>query len=275
MEITGKTKVVGLLGGDVSYSLSPLMHNACFSFLNMDWVYVPFNVSSKNLENAIKGLSALGVVGVNITIPHKIEVIKYLTKIDKKAEKMGSVNTIIFKEGEIFGLNTDGDGFVMSLKNIGFTLKDKNVLLIGAGGAGRAIGVSLAKEGIKRLAIFDVVPEKMVSLANSIDNVEVIILSKIETEGIDLLINATPQGMKDDDPLPCETEKIHPKMLVYDIIYKKTPLLINAEKRGAKIMDGSEMLIHQGALSFKMWTGIYPPIDVMRKALGRQKLANC
>lgn len=267
MEITGKTKVVGLLGGDVSSTLSPLMHNACFSFLNMDWVYVPFNVSPKNLENAIKGLSALGVVGVNITIPHKIEVMKYLTDIDEKAKRIGSVNTVIFKEDRSIGFNTDGDGFVSSLKNIGFELNGKNVLLIGAGGAGRAIGVSLAKGGIKRLAIFDVVFEKKVSLANSINNVEVIVLSKIETEGIDLLINATGLGMKDDDPLPCEVDMIHPKMLVYDIFYKKTPFLIEAEKRGAKIMDGSEMLIYQGALSFEIWTGIYPPIDVMREAL--------
>lgn len=268
MKITGKTKVVGIIGLPVSHTLSPLMHNSLFSFLDMDWVYLPFEVRQEALQKAIFGLSALGSIGCNVTIPHKIEVMKYLTHIDEKAKRIGAVNTILFKEGEIFGFNTDGDGFTSSLKDAGFILKDKNVLLLGAGGAARAIAISLQDMGIKRLSIFDKERQKAEDLAGSIDNVDAICLDKVETlKDIDLLVNATPCGMKDNDPLPCDISLLHPEILVYDIIYKKTSLLKEAEKRGAKIMDGMEMLIHQGALSFEIWTGIYPPIDVMRKAI--------
>lgn len=273
MKITGKTKIVGLVGGYLSHTLSPMMHNASFSFLNMDWIYVPFEVRAQNLKLAIKGLCCLGVVGVNVTIPYKIEVMKYITDISPKAKRIGAVNTLLFKEDKILGFNTDGDGFTSSLESIGYKLKGKNVLLMGAGGAGRAIAFSLQEKGVKKLAIFDLVNERKESLVRDIENIKdnrdviVIALDKIETQQIDLLINATPQGMKENDPLPCGIDNIHPGMLVYDIIYKKTPLLIEAEKRGAKIMDGSEMLIHQGALSFEIWTGVYPPIDVMREAL--------
>jgi len=269
MQITGKTKIVCLIGYPVGHSLSPKMHNACFLHLNMDWAYLPFPVKPENLEGAIRGLGCLGVVGCNVTIPHKIEAMKYLTEIDKKALKIGAVNTLLFNKGKIQGFNTDGDGFIASLKEIGFEPQGKNVLLLGAGGAGRAIGISLASCGIKKLAIFDLNEERGNSLGHSIEkDIEAVSLKKIENlDGIDLLINATPCGMKENDPLPCDPSLIQEGQIVYDVIYKKTPLLIEAEKRGARIMNGMEMLIHQGALSFKLWTGVYPPIDVMRKAI--------
>ncbi len=276
MKITGETRVVGLLGYPVGHTLSPIMHNQAFTHLNMDWFYLPFEVKPENLKEGVVGLSALGVRGVNLTIPYKIEAMKYLTGIDEKAKRIGACNTIVFNEDGITGYNTDGDGFVKSLKDIGFEVKDKNVYLIGCGGAGRAIGISLAASGIKKLALFDVSQEKKESLKKTIEeftNCEVFETLKER----DLLINATPLGMKENDPMPCDVSSIHKDMLVYDIIYKKTPLLIEAEKRGAKIMNGIEMLIHQGAESFEIWTGVYPPIDVMRKAIitSQESKARC
>lgn len=268
MKITGKTKIVGVIGLPISHTLSPLMHNSLFSFLDMDWVYLPFEVKPSALKSAIFGLSSLGIIGCNVTIPHKIEVMKYLTHINEKAKRIGAVNTILFKEEETIGFNTDGDGFIASLKNIGYDLKDKNVLLLGAGGAARAIAISLQDTGIKRLSIFDKQKERTKDLVSSIDNVDSISLDKVETlKDIDLLINATTCGMKEIDPLPCDVSLIHSDIFVYDIIYKKTRLLEEAEKNGAKTMNGREMLIFQGALSFEIWTGIYPPVDVMRKAI--------
>ncbi|MEW6006923.1 MAG: shikimate dehydrogenase [bacterium] len=271
MQITGKTKVVGLMGWPVKHTFSPIMHNACFSQLNMDWVYLPFEVKPKGLKNAIFGLSALGIVGVNVTIPHKIEAMKYLTEIDERAKKIGAVNTILFKEDEKLGFNTDGEGFVKSLKDAGFEPKGKNVLLIGCGGAGRAIAVSLAYEGVKTLSLFDIQEERKNELCGLIKDNCCVQTFNGEIESYDLIINATPLGMKENDPLPLDVSSIHSKQIVYDIIYNppKTRLLIEAEKRGARIINGVEMLIHQGALSFEIWTGVYPRVEVMRRVISQ------
>ncbi|MEW6681150.1 MAG: shikimate dehydrogenase [bacterium] len=269
MQITGKTKVVGLMGWPVKHTFSPIMHNACFSQLNMDWVYLSFNVEPERLKDAIYGLSALGIVGVNVTIPHKIEAMSHLTEIDEKAKMIGAVNTILFKENERLGFNTDGEGFIASIKD--FSLKGKNALLIGCGGAGRAIAVSLAYEGIARLCISDVSKERENGLYRLLkDNFNCFVKSfdgKIEP--YDLIINASPLGMKENEPIPIERSLIQKGQIVYDIIYNppKTRLLIEAEKRGAKIINGIEMLIHQGARAFEIWTGVYPPLEVMRRAV--------
>ncbi|HAW50294.1 TPA: shikimate dehydrogenase [bacterium] len=263
-------KIVGIIGYPLGHTLSPIMHNVCFSFLGMDWIYVPFEVKPEGLKHAIFGLSNLGVVGVNVTIPYKIEVMKYTTRISKEVEEIGAVNTIVFKDGEIIGENTDGEGFVRSLKEAGFFPKGERIVLIGAGGAGRAIGVLLAKEGVKKIAIFDVEKEKAESLKAVIEKAYAteVVLEK-ETKDVRLLINATPLGMKNDDPLPIDPSYIHSGLLVCDVIYnpKKTKLLELAERKGAKIMNGIGMLVHQGALSFEKWTGIYPPTDMMRKVI--------
>ncbi|MEW6102259.1 MAG: shikimate dehydrogenase [bacterium] len=272
MQITGKTKVVGLIGYPVKHTFSPIIHNACFSHLNMDWVYLPFKVKPEGLKDAIYGLSALGVVGVNVTIPHKIEAMSHLTEIDEKAKMIGAVNTILFKEDERLGFNTDGEGFIASIKD--FSLKGKNVLLVGCGGAGRAIGVSLADEGLSKLSISDISKDRENSLFNLIKdnfncNVEAF---DGKAELYDLIINASPLGMKEDDPIPIELSFIQKGQIVYDIIYNppKTRLLIEAEKRGAKIINGIEMLIHQGARSFEIWSGVYPPIEVMRRVISQE-----
>ncbi|MEW6482934.1 MAG: shikimate dehydrogenase [bacterium] len=278
MQITGKTKIVGVMGWPVKHTFSPIMHNACFSQLNMNWVYLPFNVEPERLKEAIYGLSALGIVGVNVTIPHKIEAMSHLTGIDEKAKMIGAVNTIKFgmrnaecgmRENGIFGYNTDGEGFIASIKD--FSLKGKNALLIGCGGAGRAIGVSLAYEGIARLCISDVSKEREDGLYRLLkDNFNCFVKSfDGKVEPYDLIINASPLGMKENDPIPIELSLIQKEQIVYDIIYNppKTRLLIEGEKRGAKIINGIEMLIHQGARAFEIWTGVYPPIDVMRRAV--------
>ncbi|MDI6751896.1 MAG: shikimate dehydrogenase [bacterium] len=272
MKITGKTKVVGLMGYPLSHTISPSIHTAAFSWLGLNWVYLPFEVQPKYLKEAIFGLKPLGIAGVNITIPHKVEALAYMDGLSPEAELIGAINTIVVKEDGLFGDNTDGKGFIRSLKETGFSASKKRVALIGAGGAGKAIGISLAREGADTLYIFDANKERKESLISYIkDRFDTLVLEMKDPSvimDIDLLVNATPCGMKEDDPLPIDTDIIPAGLLVYDIIYnpQKTRLLENAERKGAKILSGLAMLVYQAALSFSAWTDIMPPTDVMMDA---------
>ncbi len=275
MMITGKTKIVGLFGYPVEHTLSPYMHNAAFELLGLDYCYIPFNVHPDNLRTAAAAIKILNIGGVNITIPHKEAIIPYLDELDREAELIGAVNTILNKDGKLIGYNTDGKGFVKSLKEkSGIVPKGKSVIIIGAGGAARAIAFSLALEGAEKLLINDIVGEKAKELSCAVStktSTEAIYIKDLK-EGIgevDILINATPLGMRKEDPLPVLPELLSQGLFVYDIVYNppETSLLKEAKKRGAKTLGGLGMLLHQGMLSFKIWTGKEPPIDVMRKAL--------
>ena len=272
MKITGKTKVVGLMGYPLSHTISPAIHNSAFSALGLDWVYLPFEVQPEYLKEAIFGLKPLGIAGVNITIPHKVQALAYMDGLSPEAELIGAINTIVVKEDRLFGDNTDGKGFIRSLKETGFSLKGKRVALIGAGGAGRAVSISLAREGVDTLYIFDANKERGESLISYIkDRFDTLVLEMKDPSvamDIDLLVNATPCGMKENDPLPIDTGFISADLLVYDLIYnpQKTRFLEEAERKGAKILSGLAMLVYQAALSFSAWTGIMPPVDVMMDA---------
>jgi len=272
MNITGKTKVVGLMGYPVSHTISPAIHNSAFSALGLDWVYLPFEVKPEHLKRAIFGLKPLGIAGVNITIPHKVQALAYMDGLSEEAELIGAINTVVVKEDGLFGDNTDGKGFIRSLKEAGFSLKEKRVALIGAGGGGRAISISLAREGAEAIYISDTDKERRESLIGYIKNRFDILVSEMSDpsiiKDIDLLVNATPCGMKEKDPLPIDAGFIHPDILVYDLIYnpQKTRLLEEAERKGAKTLSGLAMLVYQAALSFSAWTGIMPPVQVMMDA---------
>jgi shikimate dehydrogenase len=271
MKITGKTKVVGLMGYPVSHTISPAIHDASFSHLGLDWVYLPFEVKPKYLKEAIFGLRPLGIAGVNITIPHKMQALTYMDEVSSEAELIGAINTVVVKEEGLFGDNTDGKGFIRSIKETGFSVEGKKIALIGAGGAGRAVGVSLAREGAVAIYISDADKERRDSLIGYIKDRFDILVSEATPnllKDTDLLVNATPCGMKENDPLPIDAGFIHSNLLVYDLIYnpEKTRLLEEAEKKGAKTISGLAMLVYQAGLSFSAWTGIMPPLDVMMNA---------
>ena len=274
MEIKGSTNVVGLIGHPVEHSFSPPMHNAAFNKLNMDYVYTAFDVNPNDLKTAIMGAEALNIKGFNVTIPHKIEVMKYLNEIDEVAKLIGAVNTIDFKS--LKGYNTDGIGAIKAIGEV-TNVKNKNVVIAGAGGASRAISFYLAKYGVDQLTILNRNVEKAQKLAEDvlnsglIDNVESDSINNMNLSDADILINTTPVGMHpnvDDVPI-AQAGDMHDDLVVFDAVYNpnETGLLKQAIEAGAKPVYGIKMLLYQGAESFEIWTGKKAPIDVMQEAL--------
>ena len=272
MKITGKTKITGLFGHPVEHTLSPAMHNAAFEALGLDYCYVAFQVDPDSLQEAVKAVRALHLSGVNVTIPHKERVISFLDEVDREASAIGAVNTIVNSNGNLKGYNTDGRGFMQSFFDYGISAEDKNVLILGAGGASRAISYYLGKEA-KKLFIYDIEQEKAERLAAALKKIldkDVAIADDIvRTEKFNILINATPLGLKEGDPLPFNTSHLRSDQIVCDLIYKKTHLLEEASKKGCIALDGLGMLLWQGVFAFELWTGISPPVDLMREALYR------
>ena len=279
MKLSGSTKIVGLIGYPVEHSKSPVMHNAAFDSLGLDFMYLLFSVRPPYLKEAVMGLRALNIVGANITIPYKEEVMKYLDDITAEAKLIGAVNTIHIQDGKLIGYNTDGQGFITSLLTDGrVKLEGQKVLLIGAGGAGKAVAVKLAERGVERLVITDKIEEKAKALVGrlqeNIPDCPVYAMPPGDKEFAKtvlestLLINATPVGMKEGDPPIIDPEYLHKALFVYDVIYnRETPLIEAAKKRGLRTLDGMGMLIHQGAASFEIWTGQKAPIEVMRNRI--------
>lgn len=276
MVIKGSTKVVGLIGEPVEHSFSPPMHNEAFKTLGLDYVYVPFNVSPDNLKSAIEGANSLNIQGLNVTIPHKINVINYLKELDPIAELIGAVNTIDFKN--LKGYNTDGIGCIRAIEEV-TKIKDKNIVVAGAGGAARAIVFYLAKYGAEEVNILNRNLKKAENLANDllasnlISNVNSSDISEISKfiSDADILIDTTPVGMHpnvSDEPI-VKAADIHEELVVNDIVYNpnETVLLKEAIKANAKVVYGIKMLLYQGAESFKIWTGREAPIDVMEAKL--------
>ena len=276
MKIKGSTNIVGLIGHPVEHSFSPPMHNAAFKALGMDYAYVAFDVNPDDLKSAICGANALNIKGFNVTIPHKIEVMKYLDELDEVASLIGAVNTIDFKN--LKGYNTDGIGAIKAIEEV-TSVKDKNVVVAGAGGASRAISFYLAKYGVESLTILNRNVSKAQALAGDvlksdlIGNVNADSISEINTclKDADILVDTTPLGMDphiDDEPI-ATAEDMHENLVVFDAVYNpnETVLLKEAIKAGAKPVYGIKMLLYQGAESFKIWTGVDAPIDVMEKAL--------
>ncbi len=276
MKIKGSTNVVGLIGNPVEHSFSPPMHNAAFKALNMDYVYVAFDVLPENLGNAIMGGKALNIKGLNVTIPHKINVMEYLNEIDDVARLIGAVNTIDFKN--LKGYNTDGIGAIKAIKEV-TPIENKKVILAGAGGASRAISFYLAKENPEEIIILNRNTKKAENLSKDLlnskltDNVKSGSIDEIEKyirDG-DILVDSTPLGMyphTEDTPI-ATSDMMHEDLVVNDIVYNpnETALIKEALKADAKPVYGIKMLLYQGAESFKIWTNQEPPIDVMEKAL--------
>jgi shikimate dehydrogenase len=274
MNISGKTKVIGLFGCPVEHSLSPAMHNAAFEYLNLDYCYVTFSVRPDLLADAVKAIRALNLSGVNVTVPHKENVIPFLDEVTEDASFIGAVNTIKNDDGNLTGYNTDGRGFMQSLSETAINVKNKKILIVGAGGASRAIGYYLSKE-VSDIYLCDVNKKKaeslMAHLSSIKNNVSLIDSDSLKSSDflstVDIVINATPLGLKPDDPMPVDISRLNKNHIVCDLIYKETPLLKEASKIGCKTMDGLGMLLWQGVFAFEIWTGIMPPVKIMREAL--------
>ncbi|NLF88535.1 shikimate dehydrogenase [Candidatus Bathyarchaeota archaeon] len=277
MTISGKTRVCGVIGDPIEHSLSPIMQNAAFQALDLDYVYLAFKVKPSCVADAVNGIRALNFRGLNVTMPHKKSVMANLDRIDLSAQIIDSVNTILNKDNLLFGFNTDGVGAVRALKENGVALKGRKVVLLGAGGAARAIAYAVAKEA-DELAVLNRTAKDAQALARLVEKAanKRIVAASIEPEDIDanlqdsdILINATSVGMKpriDETPVPIEL--LRSNLAVMDIVYNplETKLAKDAKALGAKVVSGVEMLIYQGASSFEIWTGKSAPVEVMRKA---------
>jgi shikimate dehydrogenase len=277
MGISGKTKVCGVIGDPIEHSLSPIMHNAAFNALNLDYVFLAFKVKPAEVENAVNGMRALNIRGLNVTMPHKTPVLKFLDRTDLSAQIINSVNTILNRDNKLFGFNTDGVGALKALRENGVELKGRKVLLLGAGGAARAIAYTMAKEA-DELAVLNrsLKPaQELAKLLEKTANKKIVSgsLSPKEIEqnlqDSDVLINATSVGMKPkSEESPVASKLLRPNLAVMDIVYNpiETKLAKDAKAAGAKMVSGVEMLIYQGAASFEIWTGKSAPVDVMRQA---------
>lgn len=269
MKITGKTRITGLFGYPVEHTLSPLMHNAAFEHLGLDYCYLPFRVATDDLGQAVDAIRALNLAGVNVTVPHKESVMRYLDHIDTEASFIGAVNTVVNDDGRLSGFNTDGRGFMASLAEAGISTEGKQILIVGTGGACRAIGYYLSEKGAA-LSLFDLDREKAKRLTGDLSAIRenvVVVEEPVDPGRFDVVINATPLGLKKDDPLPMDVSRLGPGHTVCDLIYRRTPLLKAAAERGCRTLDGLGMLLWQGILAFELWTKTSPPVEVMRSAL--------
>lgn len=270
MEINAKTKTTCLFGHPVEHSFSPVIHNYLYEKYQQNIIYECFTVSKENLETAVEAIKVLGIIGLNVTIPHKVDIMKYLDFSDKKSELVGAVNTVKNEGGVLSGYNTDGVGFVQSIYDKGCTVKGKKILILGAGGACRSVSIELAIEGAESIEI------RNRSLENANSIVEIINsnfetksrcnskeVSKEDLQSIDILINTTPIGMKSSDCPIEENISIDKDILVCDIVYNphNTSLIKWAKSQNLDTMHGIDMLVNQGLAAFYIWTGIKPSLE--------------
>jgi len=274
--ISGTTRICGVIGDPIEHTMSPVMHNAIFKETGMDYVYVAFQVKKEGLGEAIRGMRALNIRGLNVTIPHKVDIIPFLDELDPLAERIGAVNTVVNDDGVLTGYNTDAEGFLQALLEKGVEPRGKNVVVLGAGGASRAISFILAERGAD-LVIVNRTLDKAKECASRIGEVfqkEVKTLD-FDNESLaralaeaDILVNATSVGMSPGvDVSPVPSKLLDSRLVVFDIVYNpiKTKLLREAEAVGTKTVGGLNMLAWQGASALELFTGQKAPVNLMRK----------
>lgn len=274
-------KIYGVMGDPIAHSMSPDIHNDAFEKEKIEAVYHHFHVTKEGLNDAVKGMKALGIEGFNITIPHKTSIIPFLDEVDELALAIGAVNTVVNKNGRFIGYNTDGKGFFKSLcDEISGDIKANKTLVIGAGGAARAIYFTLVKEGVKQVDIANRTKERAAQLVSDCPYDKVSkALSIIEAEEslsqYDLIIQTTSSGMSPElDHSPLKVDQLKTGAIVSDIIYNplQTKLLREAGEKGAETQNGLGMFINQAALAFEIWTGIMPDTarmtDIVLNKLG-------
>ncbi|MFO7295448.1 MAG: shikimate dehydrogenase [Clostridia bacterium] len=270
MNISPNTKLVGLIGHPVEHSLSPKLHNSLYKKYNLDYVYLAFDIAPDDVGKALEAFKVLGFKGFNVTIPHKERVMWFLDWLDTEAAIIGAVNTVKVENGKLIGYNTDGMGFVDSLKRRGIALKDTVALVLGAGGAARAICVYLLKEGVKELYIYNRTRERAIELIKHLERFfSGVCLNYLTKENIkevqpDLVVNTTPVGMWPHTQLmPVEDYAFLPGMIVVDIIYNpiETAFLRKAREAGCMAINGLDMLVGQAIKAIEIWTGLKVDYD--------------
>lgn len=285
MAISGTTMLLGIFGDPIAHTLSPVMQNAALQAVGIDAVYVPFRVTSDHLPAAVASLAALGVRGVNVTIPHKEAVLPLLDEVEGEARLIGAVNTIVQQDGRLIGYNTDAPGFLRAVEDdLGFSGAERRALLLGAGGAARAAAVALACRGVAALDIANRSLPRAEQLAQELRmhfpdcTVSAVAM---DDKGLhqrlaqaDLLVNTTSIGLHGESFSPELLEHLAPDAMVYDMVYRRrtsTPLVQNALAAGRKAADGLGMLAAQGEEAFRLWIGSPPPAGLMKNCL----LAEC
>lgn len=278
--LSGQTRIVGIFGDPISHTRSPAMHNAAFRARGLPYAYVPFLVRPPDLAKAVQSIRVLHLVGANVTVPHKERVARYLDVLSAEAELCGAVNTIVNREGTLFGDNTDGRGFLVSLQERNFSPRRREIVLIGAGGATRAVLVSLIRTGSARITIINRTLAKAQALARQYRS---LCKTHLETLPFDalrdpalfkettLVVNCTSIGLHAEEFPTLPYHATPRSCLFYDLLYRPglTSFLQQARRAHRAILDGRRMLLHQGALAFSLWTQTPAPTEVMARALTR------
>ncbi len=273
-----RAELVGAFGCPIDENPTGVMEEAAFAAKGLNYRYLTIKVNKGDLEPAVQAVRAFNMRGVNCTIPHKVEVLKYLDELSEAAEIIGAVNTIINNDGKLFGENTDGKGFITALKDAGVSVEGKNITVLGAGGASRAISVECALAGAKKLTIANIdkeTGEELVKLINERTQADAEFIlwdHPVEVPAdTDIFVNATSVGLfpNVNEKPDVNYDTVTSNMVVSDVIFNDphTLFLQEAEKRGAKTVNGLGMLVNQGAVNFTLWTGVEAPIDVMTQTL--------
>lgn len=279
--IRGTTSLVGLIGYPIKHSKSPQIHNTAFQALHLDYVYLAFEVEDGFLKETVDAFKVLNARGFNVTMPHKKKIMGLLDEVSREAGIIGSVNTVKIEKGKLIGYNTDGRGFVKALQEAGGDFRGKKIVMVGAGGAARAIAVQLAFEEAGEIVMFNrtlsTAEEIMDTIKGNISGCKGRALEtdekvlKKELKDAAVLINCTSLGMKDtvDKSIVTAPDTLHKDLFAADIVYNplKTRFLSIAEEAGCKTMNGLGMLIWQGAIAFKIWTGQNMPVDLIKKEI--------
>lgn len=265
------TRLTGLFGNPVAHSVSPAMHNSVFQALGMNYIYLAFQVAEKELAAAVSGIRGMGLAGVNVTLPYKTAVLPLLDKLEPQAERIGAINTIVNDNGCLTGYNTDAAGFMTALRGSGYRCEGQKAVVLGAGGAARALVFALIRTGTE-VAIINRTFRKAEALAEETGAAAFEMHDngyRKALEGASLVVNATSIGMSPGEtasPLP--PGLLRPGLTVFDTVYRprQTRLMSEARASGCAVIGGLEMLLEQGVLSFELWTGRAAPREVMRQS---------
>ncbi|MBM4144038.1 MAG: shikimate dehydrogenase [Lentisphaerae bacterium] len=280
MKPGGHTLPFAVLGHPIGHTLSPVMHNAAFAALGMDAVYLAFDVHPDRLMGVLPAMRDLGFAGVNLTVPLKEVAFRGLTDLEPAARRLGAVNTVEFRDAGPRGHNTDGYGFLRAMDEaFGAGVRGLDVFVLGCGGAGRAVALTCAAEGARRLVLADLLPGRAAGVAAEIAAASpgVAVETAASEAGArvraarraDLVVQATPAGMRTEDPAPLPGDAFRPGQMAFDLVYMypDTAFTKAARAAGARARNGLGMLLHQGARALEIWTGRQPPLDAMRAAL--------
>lgn len=276
MRLDANVRKTGLIGHPVAHSKSPEMINAAYQKQGLPYIYLAYDVAPEDLKQAVEGMRALGFRGWNVTVPHKVTVMDHLDEVEESARLIGAVNTVMVEEGRLIGINTDGAGYLRSLvTETGIDPAEQQVVLIGAGGAARAVGYALARAGVQRITVVNRTETRGRELAARLKmwtETEGVGLDQAgeKLQGASLLVQTTSVGMyPDTEACPVDPTFLHEGLLVSDLIYhpRDTRLMREARTRGARVHGGLGMLLHQGALAYRRWTGQEAPTETMREIL--------